>query len=392
MENKEQQHHPFGPSSLQRRKLCPGSARMEQGLEERTSPEATYGTKLHAIMEEYVKVVHVGSNETTPENRDDIIEALCEKHGVEFTVRSCTEIVNMCEKIDNIITRFQPNVILTEQILEFCLYGEVMFYGTADLVLDKDDGDYGDYYVIDYKTGQNKVETFNNIQLQAYAACLFQKKGVKCVTTSIVSPHYDSDEETYDSLCDFAAITAEIAEIIHRGKAQLSLEDIDQLQLNPGPEQCKYCLANAHGKCSACKISFLKAFAESNTTNVHEIDDEHLVSLYESMKAVDKFKDEVERELIGRLRFADKICGYKLKTKNGNRYITDMSAAMDLADIPITDFMKYCNVSVGALQDAVCMHLKETGKCKTIKEAKQEFAERLESVIAFKEPVEFISK
>lgn len=223
--------------------------RMEQGLEERTSPEASYGTKLHAIMEEYVKVVHVGSNETTPENRDDIIEALCEKHGVEFTVRSCTEIVNMCEKINGIITRFQPNVILTEQFLEFCLYGEVMFYGTADLVLYKDDGDY---YVIDYKTGQNKVETFNNIQLQAYAACLFQKKG--------------------------------------------------------------------------------------------------------------------------------------------NRYIIDMSAAMDLADIPITDFMKSCDVSVDALQDAVCMHLKETGKCKTIKEAKQEFAERLESVIAFKEPVEFISK
>lgn len=388
MENKEKQHHLFGPSSLKRRKLCPGSARMEQGLEERTSPEASLGTRLHAIMEEYARVNHSGNNhETTPANRDDIIKALCEKHGVEFTVRSCEEITRMCEQLDEVVTRFKPNVILLEERLDFVIYGETMYSGTADVVLYRD----GEYYLIDYKTGQTPVETYNNLQLQAYAACLLQKPGAKSATTKIISPHYESDEATYDSLCDLAAITADIAEIIHRGKIQLTVDE-DKLQLSPGIEQCKYCLANAHGKCPACKTSFLKSFAESSTTDVHEIDDEHLVSLYEGMKAIDKFRDEVERELIGRLRFADKICGYKLKTRQGNRYITDIPAAMDLADIPITDFVKYCNVSVGALQDAVCMHLKETGKCKTIKEAKQEFAERLESVIAFKEPVEFISK
>ena len=44
-------HHPFSPSSLGRRRLCPGSFQLEQGAPERgSSAPATEGTMLHALM------------------------------------------------------------------------------------------------------------------------------------------------------------------------------------------------------------------------------------------------------------------------------------------------------------------------------------------------------
>jgi len=62
-----EKHHPFSPSQLYRRVLCPGSYRMEEGLSDTSSPEAAEGTMLHR------EVAWRGTNDSLTDEQQEVV-------------------------------------------------------------------------------------------------------------------------------------------------------------------------------------------------------------------------------------------------------------------------------------------------------------------------------
>lgn len=75
MQEEEMKHHPFGPSSFERRELCPGSYRMEMDLPSVESPDSQEGTRKHEEIAKAIDAFYHGEGVTFEINDDDIRDA-----------------------------------------------------------------------------------------------------------------------------------------------------------------------------------------------------------------------------------------------------------------------------------------------------------------------------
>jgi hypothetical protein len=217
-------HSLFGPSSLERRELCPGSYRLEKDSPRRTGPDAERGRKLHKYVENnitdylgYARLINLD------EGKD--LDSY-DKEAVKF----CTEL--SLDKIAEYRRLFDHVEIYTESRLDLSYVPEIG-HGTADLIIVTPEL----VDVTDFKFGQYPVTPApQNRQLESYAIGVAKAFKRNRVVARILQPALNvMDEATF--------------EVTHLGGAAEKHRDIvaaamdPNAPLVPGPKQCRNCKA-----------------------------------------------------------------------------------------------------------------------------------------------------
>lgn len=351
-------HHPFSPSSLERRMLCPGSYLQEKDLPEVTSPESQDGTRLHEI---FAKAISLKEGQSYMERLDE----------------------DDAEMVYNVMTfakhRIPPRFkVYVEQKLSYREpMGKELYYGTADVLAVDEAG--GEGIVIDWKTGYMPVTNAeDNLQGAGYALAAMQEFQIKAVTVYFYNPRLKNwTTHTFDN---WQKIFSVIVDIIHKAS-------MEKPPLVPGEKQCKYCKAALQGSCPML-LNKLEIYAGRPAPVVADLPDEQLTVLYEQSKILKTIFESIEKELKKRAS-ENGVCGeYKVKTVPGARQITDINKAFELSGLTAEDFIKCCSVSVPTLEKTMIdfhyQKAKEDGLTK--KDLEGWFSVKMDSVISNKEP------
>lgn len=339
-----QQHHPFGPSRLQQLRDCPGSYRMQLGLEEEQSPEAAEGTMLHD------RIARGDFDGLTTEQAE--LCAAC--------LRFLAEVAGGEDSGAKIYHEQRVQVLGSN--------GELLTEGTADVVIDYPDGRLA---VIDWKFGRNPVREVNrNLQLAAYCVGAMQKYNRTACHGYIYQPRCYAASDYNFTKPD--AILANIGRVIAQAQAP-------QLVLNADGEACKYCLAKNTCPAFRAKFAALAARPAYDLTNPQQ-----LVALYEASKRVEKFCREIKTAMENYIAAHGECCGYRFKEKPGNRECTDVLGMYDVVRDYITpaEFTGVCEVSVGRLVDAIVEKLVAAAKASGTKLTKVAAKAQAEEMLA----------
>ena len=339
-----QQHHPFGPSRLQQLRDCPGSYKMQIGLEQPESQEAAEGTMLHD------RIARGDFEGLTTEQAE--LCAACLKFLADVSGGE-----NSGAKIYH---EQRLQVIGTD--------GALLTEGTADVVIDYPDGRLA---VIDWKFGRNPVREVNrNLQLAAYCVGAMQKYNRTACHGYIYQPRCYAASDYNFTKPD--AILANISRVIALAKAP-------QLMLNADGEACKYCLAKNTCPAFRAKFAALAARPAYDLTNPQQ-----LAALYEASKRVEKFCREIKTAMETYIASHGECCGYRFKEKPGNRECTDVLGMFYLVRDYITpgEFTKVCSVSIGKLVDAIVEKLIAAANASGEKLTKVAAKEQAETLLA----------
>jgi len=330
-------------SNLHRRKLCPGSARLEAQCDpEKESGESAEGTLMHAYM--------AGTASYSPFLDE-------EKWCLDF-----------CQgHIDRITDEIFPNnEFQTEK--EVTLSFDDKEFGHADFIR------YGNTkaMVVDYKFGRLPVDPAEaNMQLRAYAVMVADTYLCRYVYCFILQPRAEEDDRitaTVYGTDDIEKARAEIREI-------LKTCDKPDAPLNPGMEQCRYCRAKS--TCPALN----QQLEEITIVDQNAITSQNAADLYRRAKLVEKHIDAIKSKIFLMVQNAEaenrKIPGLTLKPGTKRRIVNDTSQAYQSLAHVLTPqaFASCCTVKISDLDAA---YKSATGK--TAKEAKAELEAILASV------------
>ncbi|MCK9316574.1 MAG: DUF2800 domain-containing protein [Verrucomicrobia bacterium] len=350
----EQKHHPFGPSVMRRRELCPASMRLEEGLPSQTSPDAERGTLIHARVAE---MIAEGSAETPSK--------------IEGVTEDINELASMCYDYFLSVTgdRTLPEKYETERRLQYLIGGQVFYFGTADvLILTQYEDGKQSGILIDWKTGYKSVEPAqDNIQGAAYALAAMQEFNLAECEVHFYNPTLR--EESSYKFKDRGALENHIIGIYNTTQKA-------DIQPVPGDEQCRYCKAFQQATCPAVKKE-LEVIADTATKiegGIAKLPDDRLVEFYQKAKIVAKLEGVAEAEIKRRCEESG-VCGsYRIKETSGGFEITNIPAAFELAD-KLTDkeFLDCCKLSESQLKKAWAKSQKEAGRYATQKEAEAAF-------------------
>lgn len=216
MNEPKPKHHPFGPSSLRLRQLCPASYQVEQGLADVENEYSRKGSDLHALI---AKALNTTGKLTVYSE---------EEHAV---LTKCIKYINKTLG-DSIFEH-------TEKELKYIAEnGEILFYGTSDVVAKAEDGTL---VIIDWKTGRGRVPLVkDNLQMKAYALAAMQEYGEEKVKACIYNPTIN--QRSSFTFKNKAKLEEEILAIIAACKEE-------DPEIVPGFEQCRFCLGSVHDKC-----------------------------------------------------------------------------------------------------------------------------------------------
>ena len=366
-----EQHHPFGPSSLKRRELCPGSYRLEALCKEQDGGDelAARGTKIHAAIAAYISGKDYDGKPLDAQEAA-ILESL----------------VDFWEKFR--ATLPEGSVITAERHLEVNTFAGPLFYGTSDVVVSCPDNTAR---VIDWKTGYAAVDdAADNLQGAAYA--LAAQLATKAETVEVVfyNPVIHQLSRHEFTRYVLANVQRQIMDIVARAQG----EDAPCV---PGKAQCQYCKAAAAGVCPAFNAEHqaTAALAETGTRIPYtRMQDDALAAIYERCQLVAKVTAAVEAELKRRIEASGSCAGYTLKASSGGRECKDLSALYnavgDVLDQP--EFLSCCTVSVSALEKAYAKACKTLGLHPTEKAAREAFQSETAGIVAEKAPRKSIVK
>jgi len=358
-QNQNEQHHLYGPSSLKRRELCPGSAREERLLPDIPNEFAAQGTKLHAAI-------------------------ACKLDGVEMPALTPEE----SETVENMACFFDERMpgggkVHTEVGLAYSYYGETLYTGTADVLIERPDDSAT---LIDWKTGRRAVEeASDNLQGAAYALAAMQQQGHKAIEVIFYNPvihQVTSHTYTVDGGVEVARQIVAIIEACKDPNAPCK----------PGEEQCRYCKAREHGTCQAYLASVKKgvviATAEPRAV-IAQLADADLAMMIDSLAPASKFLESLQRELKTRIEFRGApVANWTIKTTSGGREAADINQlyAAISGDVNNEEFVSCCSLSVSKVEKLFAFKKKRLGEYKTEKEAKELFAEKTNGLIVEKSP------
>ena len=320
MENK---HHPFGPSSLERRDLCPGSWEVEQAIPDMTTPEASSGTRLHSLIASVL-----GSSR-------EITEADCTDEEVAL--------INKCIDLENELCADKKELWIEQHLTYYDYDSQPLYDGTADVVCVKDD----EVLIIDWKTGFNPVvEAANNLQGAAYALAAMQKYSKTKATVVFFNPRIN--QRTQHTFTNWKGIRDEIKAIIDRCKAP-------DHPLCTGEKQCKYCKGALSGSCPALQAHTLELSASVQVgliDQLKELSDEKVLNLFESCKPAQKLIDAINDEVKARAEANGRCGDYIIKTTSGGFDVKNIDQVFRLSGLMPDKFLGCCSVSLPKLKKA----------------------------------------
>ncbi len=329
------QHHKFSPSSLERRKACPASARLEDGLPDVPNPYSEEGTLLHKVIQQIVVTGNRDSNITGL--TADQIEL------VDFAIGTVKAIIEGCGK-SGIYTEIKVN--------------DGNRHGYVDLLIVPDSAGIP-IQAIDYKFGAGPVKPVTqNLQMRDYANMTrhYLSLGDRQIVAHIIQPKRNWHDAAL--IDDFNGITKEITEIIKNGSDP-------NAPIIPG-DHCRFCKALAHGVCTGVELSLaaIESFMPtapdiSTCTDVARISD-----WYEKWIVVKKIGKAVEDRLRSIIKETGQCGKYTSKASKGNRAIADIMKTWERigGTVGIDRFLGACSCSVTQLEKAYIEALYKKGE------------------------------
>lgn len=358
-------HHLYGPSSLPRRELCPGSARMEKDLPDFETEQAAEGTRLHAEIAKAIKDTMEKKTIT------DISEETVGKMLGRFIEIVMLDGISTKEEFQERITKDGEFEVKVEYPIEFCYCGIVQYSGTADVLIVTREK----VIVIDWKTGRQEVESAErNTQTAAYALAAMQMYNRDKASVYIYNPVIGQD--TRAEFTDKAALARYIMGVI----AKCESEDA---ALVPGEEQCRYCRAAYHGTCPAlaktAELTAVKASEVVPLPALSVLPEETICNLKAKCDLISKLAERVDAEIRRRLEKGETVGPWKIKETSGGREITDINLAFSLSGLPDSVFLTACTCSAAKLEKAYCQY--RTNDFPTQKAAKADLSGKLSEVL-----------
>ncbi len=303
-----QGHAPFSMSSADRRALCPGSWRLEQGVAHKpSSAHADEGTAAHAVLEKCLRAgIRIAERTPGSDMADAVQVALDYVYG---------------------ILDANPGAALyVEQRVEFpneAAPGDV--WGTLDVaVLSADESQL---WVIDYKHGVGViVDIINNRQLLGYAASfiLGNENTVlpMTITLAIVQPRGFGADPIREWTIDLGTLIDWAWQLEQEIVACLAPD----APLNPGEKQCRFC--GAKPTCPAIEARAL-AVAGSAFKSVKDIkaglpparefSPERLAEILAAKGLIEEWLADVQAYAMEQAKNGVPVPGWKLVAGNSRR-------------------------------------------------------------------------
>jgi len=367
-------HCVYGPSSLERRFLCPGSAALEANLPDQSSTDAQSGTRIHKWLQGAIDFFcHRGENPS--------VEGMTAEEQ-EIGKSGFTYFLN--EMRDN---DWREEMVQAEAPLEYKDGFGVLYWGTADVLVVDHDAEM--ITVIDWKTGFIDVaEAQDNWQGAAYAlAAMSWYPGYSCRVVFHNPRSGEHSEHVYENE-DFRHLKSAVCKCI----ADAKRPDAPRVF---GERQCRYCKAAAQCVCPEFNASRMAVAAMGNESmKVSDMSDNLLAEYYQRCKLVARASEMIEAEMRKRIEEKGEVAGYRIKKVSGGFDCDDLpSLYTALGDvIEQKDFLECCKVSVTNLRDLWARKAKDCGVCKSIKAAKDEFMLNVANLLVERSPRIWITK
>lgn len=296
---------------MERWSNCPGSVRLSEGIESRTSVYAEEGTKAHELAAEILEHFKRGQELTLQDVDEEMLE-----HVSVYT----DSVMNLVRQA----TQTKGSFFLIEHKFDLSEVHPGLF-GTADAVIY--DAKAQTLYVWDLKYGQGiAVDAENNVQLKYYGLGALLSAKVPCreVELVIAQPrcaHVDGPirRHRFDSfdLLEFAASLKEFA---------VKTED-PNAPLNPG-DHCRFC--PAAGICPAVHEKALM-LAREEFSQVLSYDPEKLSKTLNWLPVVEAWIENVRAFAYGEAEHGRCPPGWKLVQKRPTRkWKTNIDVAFEV--------------------------------------------------------------
>lgn len=288
---------------------CPGSVKAEEGIKDKTSPFAQWGTACHELSE-----LCLLSGEHA--------EAHLNKEVAGVTVDD--EMINTAQSyIDYVNSYRNTHSLCIESRVDFSEWVPGGF-GTCDCIGVSLTGD--DLVIIDLKGGKGvRVDAENNTQLMLYALgalaeydYLIEPEKVKMV---IVQPRLDHVSEWEIPTSELLAHGNSMAKA-----ATTALSD--NAQRNPGEKQCQFCKAKA--TCPALKThteqTLLADFDNLNELKAPDkLSNDDLKNVLDNAKLISTWIESVQKYAHEQISSGQEFPGYKLVAGRSLRKWSDES-------------------------------------------------------------------
>ncbi len=211
-----QAHSDMGPSSLERRMLCPGSYRMELGIASQDNVYSERGTFLHGI------TASVLSGAMT------LAEGLDKAGDDSDSVMTC---INYVEKLKDKMPHLK---VLVETRLDLTSIHPAIGFGTADIILLEP---FMMAHLIDLKfTYKDPPPARENPQTATYAVGVMDAYNVQSVQTHLVLAHFGRAS-------DYIFASHELEDVRLRMRAVAECASMPWAPLRPSIKACTYCKA-----------------------------------------------------------------------------------------------------------------------------------------------------
>lgn len=285
-------------SNLFRRRLCPGSGRMEDGIAEQNSEWSAEGVKLHRLF-------------WTGERPDwltiDQVKLLDEADALtadffELAIRAGS-VPDDAEYID----RREVPMYFVDAL------GHRLFPGHVDLIREWPTA--GTRAIVDFKSGFGEIDSADqNDQLGAYAVMSDEPRHAAVVGVAIVQPRNFGPHRSVDFLEPF-----DISRWQRDITAVFEAQEDPSAPLAAGEQQCRHCKAKTF--CEAYREKFL-VVEKFQTKAPAILDNDELAMYATAIRYAEKIKDEIMDEL--RLRIQEgRMPGWKLRNTGDVREVKD---------------------------------------------------------------------
>ena len=341
-------HAEHSPSSLALKEVCPGFR-----PDSKSSAASEEGSQCHHALE-------TGKDDGLDDEQLQVV-GMCRDYvaGVEADARA----------------RGEVTVLREEKLL---IAGGLTF-GTADLVIVSAKSTAAD--LIDFKFGRNPVADAEvNVQMQAYALGVFEKfPSVQTVNVHILLPRRDEVSTATYASSDVPRIRLRIETIIARAS-------------HPDPELhptdgCLWCRNKAtckalHNHALTLASGYSDELVIPDQVHASHITDPSVMArALQVARVMEKWCESVRHHALKMRLSGVEIPGHELRTRSGNRKITDALAAWGVVrdHVDPDRFIACCEVSLAKLEDEVAANAPRGGKAK----AKHELCESLAAVGAY---------
>lgn len=321
-------------SNLHRRKLCPGSERMEEGLADEESEQSREGSMLHG----YDANPELDRGMLRPYHRD---------------------LLRISEELDQMVFEraYAQFGIDEKEPFEGGREEELEVLGEDDALLLPGHCDLWRYWprikllsIHDKKFGYKVVTpAAANIQLRGYAMAGAQRWDPDNIITAVSQPRLSFDERLTVAMYTRGNITQARQELdwILMGARQ------PNAPLVAGEEQCRYCKAKLICAAYAEKYTRIATLADRS---IEECDDSQLDKVLVAIDFAGQIKEQARDEARKRVA-AGRMPNYKLGKASEIRKVPDVRKAMAFlemrGDVTRADVLECADISLGDLEEKI---------------------------------------